>query len=145
MTQEPDFLTRVSLYFAAGCIGGAANSLAAWLFGVSGINTLLGIALIPTFTPGWLYLRVVWGGVWGLLFLLPVLALRPLYVRAAFLSLIPCAVQLLVVFPLKLKKGYWGLELGTMTPLLILVLNLVWGYATAFWLSLTAQRRRAFV
>ncbi|HQU15863.1 MAG: hypothetical protein B7Z66_06370 [Chromatiales bacterium 21-64-14] len=141
MTQEPDFLTRASLYFAAGGIGGAANSFAAWFFGVTGVNTLLGISLTPAFTPGWLYLRVVWGGIWGLLFLLPLFRLQPLYIRATFLSLIPCAVQLLIVFPLKLKKGYWGLELGTMTPLLILALNLVWGYTTALWLALTVQRK----
>jgi len=38
---------------------------------------------------------------------------------------------LLVVFPIKAKKGYLGLELGTLTPLFVVFFNLVWGVVTS--------------
>jgi hypothetical protein len=43
-------------------------------------------------------------------------------------------VQLFVVFPLKAGKGYMGLDLGTLTPLLVFIFNAIWGIATAIWL-----------
>ncbi len=52
------------------------------------------------------------------------------------LSLGPSLVQLFVVFPYKTGKGMMGLDLGTMTPLLVLVFNAFWGVAAAFWMKL---------
>jgi hypothetical protein len=48
-------------------------------------------------------------------------------------------MQLFVVFPLKAYKGYLGLELGGMTPVLVVVLNAVWGISAAYWLSLIGE------
>ena len=44
---RPLSVKEVSLAFAAGAVGGLANGLAIWLFGLIGINQLLGVAIAP--------------------------------------------------------------------------------------------------
>ena len=61
----------ISLAFAAGCFGGLVNALAVWLFGALKITAALGVALRPALNAPFLYQRIVWGGIWGLLLLLP--------------------------------------------------------------------------
>ncbi|MDI6854183.1 MAG: hypothetical protein QME75_11350 [Deltaproteobacteria bacterium] len=129
---------NLSLAFTAGCLGGLVNSIAVWLFGALGINQALGVSLAPHFTPAWLYPRLVWGGLWGLLFLLPLKGLT-YTARGLLLSLGPTLGQLLVVFPLKAQQGLFGLQLGYLTPLLVLFFNAVWGIVAAYWLKLTRE------
>jgi hypothetical protein len=124
---------NISMVFAAGCLGGLVNSLAVWIFGDLGINAALGVKIAPALTPQWLYPRIVWGGIWGFLFLLPLVRSRILS-RGIIFSLGPTLVQLFVVFPLKAGKGYMGLDLGTLTPLLVFIFNAIWGITTAIWL-----------
>jgi hypothetical protein len=124
---------NISMVFAAGCLGGLVNSLAVWIFGDLGINAALGVKIAPALTPQWLYPRIVWGGIWGFLFLLPLMRSRILS-RGIIFSLGPTLVQLFVVFPLKAGKGYMGFDLGTLTPLLVFIFNAIWGMATAIWL-----------
>ncbi len=123
-------MKKLLFFFAAGCLGGLANSLAVWQFGSLGITSTFGVSIAPALTPGWLYPRIVWGGLWGLLFILPMLQSR-LLVKGAALSLFPTAIQLFVVFPLKADKGFAGIELGLFTPVFVLFFNWVWGVATA--------------
>jgi hypothetical protein len=123
-------MKKIMIYFAAGCLGGLANSLAVWFFGTTGITGAAGVAMAPVLTAPWLYPRIVWGGLWGLLFLLPV-GKNNLYGKGALLSLGPTAVQLFLIFPLKTQQGMAGLELGLLTPLFVLFFNWVWGVATA--------------
>lgn len=125
---------EVSLAFAAGVLGGLVNSLVVWLFGVLGINHLLGVALAPPLTPSFLYPRLVWGGLWGFLFLLPFPKLT-YPSRGLIYSLAPTVVQLFIVFPLALEKGVAGISLGYLTPLLVLFFNGVWGLSAAIWLK----------
>jgi hypothetical protein len=125
---------NVSLSYAAGSLGGLANSLIAWLSGTIGINAILGVHMAPAFTPPWLYPRLVWGGLWGFLFLLPLLKRSPV-LRGVVYSLGPTLVQLFLVFPFKLGQGMMGLKLGIMTPLLVVVFNVVWGVAASLWLN----------
>jgi hypothetical protein len=129
------FLGTISLVFAAGCVGAVFNSLAVWLFGRFGISAALGVNIAPALSPRWLYPRVVWGGLWGLLFLLPVLQGSVLG-RGLLFSLGPSLVQLLVVFPYQVHKGILGLDLGTLTPVLVLAFNAVWGVLAALWVRL---------
>ncbi len=124
------------IFFAAGCVGALANSLTVWMFGESGINQALGVSIAPTLSPAWLYPRIVWGGLWGLLFLLPMLDSK-LFLKGSILSIFPTLVQLFVVFPYKTDKGFAGLELGLMTPLLVLLFNWVWGVITALSIKLS--------
>ncbi|HVP29248.1 MAG TPA: hypothetical protein VMW35_08805 [Myxococcota bacterium] len=123
----------LSLVFAAGAVGGLVNSLAVFGFGRLGITQSLGVAIAPALTPAWLYPRIVWGGLWGFLFLLSVPRSGWL-VRGLVLSLGPALAQLFVFFPWKTSAGVLGLGLGHLTPLAVLFFNAIWGTATAAWL-----------
>jgi hypothetical protein len=123
-----------SLVFAAGCLGGLLNGLAVWLFGELGITAALGVKIAPTLSPAFLYPRLVWGGIWGLLFLLPLMQTR-IFSRGLIFSLGPTLVQLFVVFPMKANKGVMGLDLGLLTPLFVVVFNAIWGWTAAIWLK----------
>jgi hypothetical protein len=124
---------KLSLVFAAGCLGGLLNSLAVWIFGVIGITPALGVKIVPPLSAPWLYPRLVWGGIWGLLFLLPLMQKRFLY-RGLIYSLGPTIVQLFIVFPMKASKGVMGFDLGLLTPLFVFVYNAIWGLTAAIWL-----------
>ena len=124
---------KLSLAFAAGCLGGLMNSLAVWIFGVIGITSALGVKISPPLSAPWLYPRLVWGGIWGLLFLLPLMQKRFLY-RGLIFSLGPTMIQLFIVFPMKANKGVMGFDLGLLTPLLVFVFNAIWGLTAAIWL-----------
>lgn len=131
-------LRRLSLVFSAGAVGGLCNSLVAWAAGAAGATTALGVGITPALSAPWLYPRIVWGGLWGALFLIPTLRRSPVG-RGLLMSLGPTLIQLLVVFPLKAKQGMFGLELGLLTPAFVLVFNAAWGVSAALWLSLTGE------
>jgi hypothetical protein len=137
------FLANLSLTFAAGVVGGLINSLAVWLCGLQGLNQALGVQLAPALTPAFLYPRLVWGGLWGWLFLIPG-GQGWRWRQGLLFSLAPSALQLFYIFPHRLHKGFLGWDLGLLTPLLVLIFNGIWGLATAFWLSLTTPRSRMF-
>lgn len=132
-------IRKTAIAFAAGGAGGLANSLTVWLFGFLGITAALGVGIAPALSAAWLYPRIVWGGLWGFLFLLRVVPGNWI-LRGILFSLGPTLVQLLVVFPYKADKGMFGLELGTITPLLVLMFNLVWGLI-ASWIYDRSTRR----
>lgn len=123
-------MKRLLISFGAGCAGGFVNSLVVWLFGVNGITAHFGVSISPAWTPAWLYPRIVWGGLWGLLFLLPFLNSR-LFSKGALLSIFPTIVQLFIVFPYQAKKGVAGISLGAFTPVFVLLYNWVWGVTTS--------------
>ncbi|MEH6639526.1 MAG: hypothetical protein V7717_09650 [Porticoccaceae bacterium] len=123
-------MKKLLIFFAAGCVGALANSLAVWQFGQLGITSAFGVSIAPSLTPDWLYPRIVWGGLWGLLFILPLLQSR-LLLKGAVLSLFPTFVQLFVVFPFMANKGLAGLQLGLLTPVFVLFFNWVWGVVAA--------------
>lgn len=118
-------LDRVLRYFGAGAVGGLANSLVVWLCGSLGVTAAAGVAITPHLSLAWLYPRIVWGGIWGMLLFLPFALNRPC-LRAFLLSLAPTAVQLFIVFPFKAGNGWGGIELGLLTPLFVVLFNLVW-------------------
>lgn len=129
---------KISLVFAAGVLGGLLNSLAVWGAGEFGITAAAGVKIAPTLSAAWLYPRLVWGGIWGILFLLPMMQTR-IWSRGFIYSLGPTLVQLFVVFPMKAKKGMMGLELGMLTPLFVVAFNAIWGWAAAIWLRWTGK------
>ena len=132
------FLRRISTIFSAGALGGLVSSVTLWALGRFGITAMIGVNMAPKLVPMWLYPRIVWGGLWGALFLIPLFKHSPLK-RGVILSLGPTVLQLFILFPHKAYKGYLGLELGGMTPVLMIVLNAVWGIAAAYWLSMIGE------
>jgi len=131
-------LKKLLIVFAAGCLGGLANSLAVWSFGEFGITHMADVSIAPALTPAWLYPRIVWGGLWGFLFLLPMLTGKTVS-RGFLLSLFPTMIQLFVVFPYKAHKGMAGLELGLLTPLFVIFYNFIWGVTTAYAVKLAGK------
>jgi len=128
-------MKKLLIFFAAGCLGALANSIALWLLGHLGITHTMNVSMAPELTPPWLYPRIVWGGIWGFTFVLPFLDSR-LLAKGSLLSLLPTLVQLFIVFPFKAHKGIAGLELGLLTPVLVIFLNWIWGFVTALTIKL---------
>lgn len=129
---------KLTILFSSGCVGGIINSLVVWFLGARGVTAALGVKIAPDLTPTWLYPRIVWGGIWGFLFLLPFLK-KSLFWRGVLFSLGPTIAQLFVVFPAKASSGMMGLGLGNLTPLFVLFFNAVWGVSTAIWLRLAKE------
>lgn len=128
-------MKKILLCFAAGCLGGLVNSLVVWQGGELGIARWAGVAMAPALGARWLYPRIVWGGIWGLLFSLPVLKSRH-FLKGTLLSLVPTAVQLFYIYPVETGHGLMGMRLGMWTPVLVLAYHLVWGWATALTLRM---------
>lgn len=132
-------LRKPSLLFAAGCFGGFVRSVVLWQAGEQGVIKALGVKVAHGWSPVWLYPHLVWGGVWGLLFILPLFAASPVK-KGLFLSLVPTLVQLFVLFPQYYHKGFMGIASGKWTPLVVLALNAVWGVAAGLWLRATGEK-----
>lgn len=123
-------LRKILIVFAAGCFGALVNSLVLWLSGRYGVSQALGVAIAPGLSPHWLYPRIVWGGLWGFLFLIAWQDSRP-WRKGLTLSLFPTAAQLFYFFPFQTHQGLGGIELGLLTPLVVVVMNAIWGVVTA--------------
>ncbi len=134
-------MNALSTYFAAGCFGGLVNSLFVWLAGKYGLTAFMGVDIAPEITAPWLYQRIIWGGLWGFLFFLPFLK-DSVARRGLVVSIGPSLVMLLLVFPVQMGKGYWGLDLGQMTPLFVVIANAVWGVSAALWARLSVEQSR---
>ena len=132
------FIDRASMTFAAGAFGALINSLAVWAAGAYRLSARLGVGIAPALTADWLYPRIVWGGLWGFLFMLP-LPPRRWWLRGIVLSLAPSAFQLLYYFPHETGHGLLGRGLGTLTPVFVLAASAIWGLAAA-WLLRTTGR-----
>ena len=124
-------IRKISCAYVGGMLGALVDSFNIWFLGKIGITSLLGIGLQPEFTAPWLYPRLVWGGLWGLLFMLPVLQTR-LYARGMVFSLLPSALVLFMVFP-SMGKGVLGLGFGLLAPVLVIFLNFLWGIVASLW------------
>ncbi|MFT4047242.1 MAG: hypothetical protein QM661_11185 [Solimonas sp.] len=124
-------LRRFSLAYAAGLVAALASSIALWASGHFGLLAKLHVAIAPALGLYWLYPRLIVGGLWGLLLLLPIGAAW--FVRSIVLSLAPTLLTLLWIFPFQTGQGWLGLELGMLTPLVIWAVNLVWAWTAVLW------------
>lgn len=131
-------MRAASLAFAAGAVGALLNSVAVWAAGHYGLTARVGVAIHPSFSAAWLYPRIVWGGLWGLLLLLPLAPGRTL-IRGLVVSLGPSLAQLLFFFPQQTSHGLGGLGLGLLTPVAVLIFNAIWGISAAYWIRSTGR------
>lgn len=134
---------RISLAYSAGCVGALVNSWLVWYMGRKGIPQKLGVAIAPVWSLDFLYARLFWGGIWGLLFTAPVWQ-NGFWVgvvsRGIVSCIFPTLFQLLYVFPHLTGKGWMGLALGKLTPVLVFLYNSVWGICAALWLYASGAR-----
>ena len=87
----------MTVCFCAGMLGALCSSLVAWKAGQLGLPALLDVRMTPSLTLSWLYSRLVWGGLWGLLYFLtvgPLKSRRHWARKGLWLSLLPTAFQL---------------------------------------------------
>ena len=71
-------------------------------------------------------------GLWGAVFLLleKESVILSFLLKALIASIGPFLVMVFIVFPFKAGKGYFGLELGVLTPGLVLLFNFIWAAVT---------------
>jgi hypothetical protein len=128
---------KISGAFTGGAIGGLVDSINITVLGKTGISDLLGVSMKPEFTAPWLYPRMVWGGIWMLLLLLP-LWKKQTVLRGCVFSLLPSAMMLFMVLP-SMGKGLLGLGFGTLTPIVVIGLNFIYGIVSAYWYKATVR------
>jgi hypothetical protein len=97
---------------------------------------MLGVSLSPALNPQWLYPRIVWGGLWGMAFVLPIMKSR-LISKGLVLSLLPTIFQLFYVFPKQSHHGMLGVGLGMLTPGFVVILNMVWGFVAGLTIKVS--------
>lgn len=119
----------------AGALGALIMCLSMWLSTKYGVTQSLGVAIQGSIASEWMYPRIVWGGVWGLLFLLPLFA-STLFARSFVLALIPTLVQLFIIYPYYQGKGVAGLSLGLLTPFVVFFFFWIWSLVTSLILKL---------
>lgn len=122
---------KLSGVFTGGAVGALIDSINVWLLSHFGILAMVGISMRVEFSGTWLYPRLIWGGIWALLLLLPVLKTR-VALRGILMSLFPSAMMLFKVLP-GMGKGMLGLELGLLMPVMVVTLNFIYGMVAAFW------------
>ena len=126
-----DFVKNLSVCFAAGCVAGLAYALGLWAMGHYGFTRFLHVDIAPYLSNAYIYQRVVWGGICGLIFLLP--WQKSWMTRGVLLSLIPAGIMLLILLPMR-GYGVGALGLGTLTPMVIILACAAGGIAGSGWL-----------
>lgn len=121
------FVGNLLQVFAAGAIGGFLQTLLIWVVGVLGLFTLFQLPLKFELNLAWFYQRITWGGLWGLLFLIPLLQSVPHWKRGLIFGIFPALASLLIFLPFKDGHGYLGLNLGVMMPVVVVAFGLIWG------------------
>jgi hypothetical protein len=66
-----------------------------------------------------------------MLLILPILRQKTA-LRGVLMSLVPTTMMLVMVFP-EMGLGLFGLKAGLLTPLLVLLLNCIYGLVASFW------------
>ena len=126
-------IRKISGAFTGGALGALLDSFNIWWMGVVGVSDWIGIGMKPEFAAPWVYKRMIWGGAWMLLLLLPVWKRRPV-ARGMLFSLAPSAMMLLVVLP-SMGKGLFGLGYGVLMPVVVVALNFIYGIFASLWYS----------
>jgi hypothetical protein len=130
-------LNTLSRGFTAGAVGAVANVIFVILAGTMGLIAAMGIALPAPPMPEFLYKQIVWGGLFGLLFAVPFVK-GNWVLRGLVIGLIASLVLLFIFLP-KAGAGIAGLNAGTMTPVLVLIANSVWGLVAAWFYERLAR------
>jgi len=123
------FFQRCGLLLAAGIIGGAAVTVIDALIGTIHVPTDYGVDFAPISNVIPLYTNLIWGALFGLLFLIPLLDKQEI-IKGVLISFLPSLFQLFILFPIMGNTGFLALEKGSLMPFYVIALNVVWG-ATA--------------
>jgi hypothetical protein len=124
-----DLSARLGVGLLGGVLGGVAHLLVAWSAGALGLPDLLGVDLLVRLTPGELARQAASGAFWGLVFGAAYRRVpgRGGVARGLAFSLVPSLWVLAVVYPQDFKYGFFGVELGVLTFVVVILYYLVWG------------------
>ena len=128
-----DLSGRLAVGFLGGGLGAVIALAAERLLGGLGVHAAFGVSFPAAAAVAELGLRLVRGGMWGMVFgvLLPFLPGERLLTRGALFSLVPSLYVLLKVFPVDRDAGVLGLEFGLLAFAFVIFYNLVWALVTA--------------
>ena len=125
---------KIGFYvFVAGALGGITNSIVVWSLGTSGVTPALGFSMAPELSFEWLFRRVFASALWGIIFLIPIYKNAPVK-KGAALSILPWLSSALIVFPMRMDVGFFGLAFGIGTPIWTLFFAAVWGITGTLFL-----------
>jgi hypothetical protein len=117
---------KLPVVFSSGAFGGFVESLLYYIFSLAGIAALFGMPAAKVWKPEMVYRPVVWGGLWGITFLIPFL--DELYVlKGIALSLLPTLAAWFIFIP---ERAPANMRPGLRGLALIVILNALWGIAT---------------
>ena len=128
----------LSLIFAAGCFGALISDLAIWGAVTTELTKHFNVNIKPNFHSAWIYSTTIWGGLYGLLFLLPYLT-RSYFFRGLIYSLVPSFIQLFIIYPFVDGQGLLGMDLGDLAPVFVVIFNAIWGISAGLWLQFTEK------
>jgi hypothetical protein len=116
---------HLSIAFAAGALGAIVLGIFLLVLRDTGTLANLGIRTPPARMPQFLYSRMVWGGIWALLFVLPVMT-RQWLLRGVVVGVLASLAAIFYFNP-AWKNAAFGFVI------LIFVANAVWGIVAAGW------------
>jgi len=134
----------IAVCFCSGLLGRLVSSMVAWQSKVWGLTEWAGVHLNASMTATWLCPQLIWGGLWGLAYFLavgPLRSRRHWARKGLWISLLPTIYQLFVYYPYLSEHGLMGFKLGQLTPLFVLVLNMIWGFSTGIFCRLIWGKR----
>jgi hypothetical protein len=124
-----DLSARLGLGLLGGALGGLTAVAMRWLLSAVGVAGLFGVQLAVDWSgPGFLAhlgTAALWGMVLGILY--PHVPGRTAAGKGAAFSLVPSLYLLLKVYPFDMDLGWFGMELGGLTLVFVIGLNVLWG------------------
>ena len=136
-------IRRFVHFFVIGAVAGLIQSVLLIVVNEIGITEALMGGLkynIPLGLNWLLYPRMVWGGLWGLCFLIPLLVMRRQWQRGLLIGVLPAVATWVVFNPLE-GHGLLGLGIHPLHPVIVLVFGVLWGLLAGVLLDLTGARR----
>lgn len=121
-----NWLRQSALCYSAGAVGGLAKGGLIWACGRAALTAPLADQLAHALRPGGLYMRLVWSGLYALIFLLPFA--RSSLLWRGLLATMAVSVLQLVILPL---LQHQQLHIFAFSTLALLVLNCAWGLVAA--------------
>jgi len=122
---------RAAIGFAAGVIGAVAVVVFSHILFQLGLSATLGVNAPVSLKSPDIYKPLFWGGLWGILFgLLTKTVWNRLYLVGFLYVLAPLLALFLFFLPMS-SAGYFGLHLGPMFTIYLLLVNLPFGIVTA--------------
>lgn len=116
---------QLSLAFASGAVGAVAMVAFLWVIRDSGALASLGLRAPSPQMPQFMYSRIAWGGIWALLFVLPVMSGQWL-LRGLVVGVL-ASVAAIFYFNPAWKNAPFAFVI------LIFVVNAVWGVVASGW------------